>query len=465
MTSTLVIDQGTHASRAIVFSASGKILSTAEQNIKLIKHSHSHIEQDPEEILQSVYTVIHHALKKTPGIISNCALATQRSTMLAWDKHSLKSLHPALGWQDRRSENDLQQFKSNEKMIREITGLPLSAHYGAGKFRWLLEYLKLNTSDSCPSFSLGPLVSFLLCHLSSKHQNLVDHSNAHRTLLFDLYQLEWSEKLLELFEIDKKYLPVCQPVQSDYGTLMETGIPVTCVSGDQNAALFSQGSIPDNTAIINLGTGAFILTPCQRTVKTDKLLQGIARSNSHTEYLLEGTVNGAGAAISWAERQWPVTRLYQHLSDWLSAIDHPPVFINTVGGLGSPWWISGIEPYFLNTDQQPAIEQRYVAIIESIIFLLQHNLEQLNEHFDIRTLRVSGGLSQMDGLCQKLANLSGCQVQRSDDTEATARGAAWLAASCPEHWSSPVAARVFSPLSDTPLKQRYQRFSEEISRF
>ena len=463
MTYTLVIDQGTHASRAIVFSAEGKIINSAEQAIKLIKHNHSHIEQNPEEILHSVHTVIKQVLKETPGIISNCALATQRSTMLAWNNESLKSLHPALSWQDRRSENDIKQFKQDEKLIRQITGLPLSAHYGAGKFRWLLQHLKQTDSDQ--SFSLGPLVSFLLCHLSSLHQNLVDHSNAHRTLLFDLHKLEWSDELLNLFDINKKLLPICKPVQASYATLLDTGIPISSVSGDQNASLFSQGAIPADTAIVNLGTGAFILAPCSTRVKTDKLLLGIARSNSHTEYLLEGTVNGAGAAVSWAQQQWPVTDLYQQLPGWLDAIDRPPVFINTVGGLGSPWWISNIEPYFLDNDKQLNIEQRYVAIIESIVFLIQHNLQQLNQHFEIRTLRVSGGLSQINALCQKLADLSGCQVERLDDTEATARGAAWLATDNPDNWSPQQLCRSFTPTLQNSLKQRYQCFTEEVSRF
>ena len=465
MTSTLVIDQGTHASRAIVFSAEGKIISIAEQSISLIKHNHSHIEQNPQEILQSVQAVVKQVLKKTPGNISNCALATQRSTMLAWHNDSLQSLHPALSWQDRRSEDDIKQFKQHEKNIHQITGLPLSAHYGAGKFRWLLQYLKHNQSDSNLSFSLGPLVSFLLRHLSSKQQNLVDHSNAHRTLLFDLYKLDWSDELLKLFDIDKKYLPDCKPVQYNYGTLMDTGIPINSVSGDQNAALFARGEIPRDTAIVNLGTGAFILAPCKTTFKTNKLLQGIARSNNHTEYLIEGTVNGAGAAISWAEQQWPVAQLYQKLSRWLEGINQPPVFINTVGGLGSPWWISDIEPYFLDHDEQLNIEQRYVAILESIIFLIQHNLQQLNEHLEITTLRVSGGLSQINALCQKLADLSGCQVERFEDTEATARGAAWLAMGKPENWSTQQPDRSFNPSLQPSLKQRYQRFTAEISSF
>ena len=465
MSHTIVIDQGTHASRAIVFSAEGKIINLAEQNIKLIKHNHSHIEQNPEEILQSVHTVINHVLNETPVSISSCALATQRSTMLAWDNTSLKSLYPALSWQDRRSENDLEQFKPDEKIIREITGLPLSAHYGAGKFRWLLQHLKLNHCRSDQALSLGPLVSFLLSHLSSKHQNLVDHSNAHRTLLFDLYKLEWSDALLKLFDIDKKLLPICKPVNDSYGTLMETGIPINAVCGDQNAALFSQGTLAEDTAIVNIGTGAFILSACNKIIKTDTLLRGIARSNGHTEYLLEGTVNGAGAAISWATQQWPVNDLYQQLPGWIEAINKPPVFINTVGGLGSPWWISDIEPYFLDTDNQTSIEQRYVAIIESIIFLIQHNLQQFSEHFEIRTLRLSGGLSQIDGLCQKLADLSGCRIERSDDTEATARGAAWLAADRPENWLAQHSSRSFTPSVQPPRWRRSQRFTTEISRF
>lgn len=464
MTHTLVIDQGTHASRAIVFSSTGSILNTAQQSISLIQHSHSHIEQNPEAILQSVQTVIQQVLATSSNEITNCALTTQRSTILAWHNESLKSLYPALSWQDTRSKDDLKQFLPHEKRIRQITGLPLSPHYGAGKFRWLLNYLHHHTDNIKQSFSLGPLASFLLCHLSSKQQNQIDHSNAHRTLLFNINELKWSDELLTLFGIDRKYLPRCLPVQYDYGTLTNTGITISSVSGDQNAALFSQGAIPDNTAIVNLGTGAFILAPCSKTITDDRLLKGIARSNGHTEYLLEGTVNGAGAALGWAESQWPVTDLYHHLDTWLNTITRPPIFINTIGSLGSPWWISDIEPYFLTNSENMRTEDRYVAIIESIVFLIHNNLQQLLNHFDIKTLRVSGGLSQLNGLCQTLADLSGCSVNRLNDSEASARGAAWLAAGCPENWSQQ-CSKTFSSISRTDLDQRYRQFTAELSRF
>lgn len=461
MPNTLVIDQGTHASRAMLFSPQGEILSTSEYPVKLIKKDLLCIEQNPEEILQSVIAAIKDILDKSSNSIECCALATQRSTMLAWDRTSRQSLYPALNWQDRRSENDLQQFKQKTQQIQKITGLPLSPHYGAGKFRWLLNHLKEQQS----SLSLGPLVSYLLCHLTAEQHFLVDHSNAQRTLLFDLQTLDWSDELLELFNINKTLLPLCKPVQHHYGNLLDTGIPITSVSGDQNAALFSEGKIPDKTAIINLGTGAFILHTSNKLHDEHKLLQGIARSNGHTEYLLEGTVNGAGAALSWASQQWPVADLFTQLPAWLDSIQQPPIFINSIGGLGSPWWLSEIEPGFINTGKQTSIEQRYVAIIESIVFLIQHNLEQLANHFDIRTLRVSGGLSQLDGLCQKLANLSGCQVERMAETEATARGAAWLAANCPQDWPVQPPARIFKPAPGDNFYKRYQYFTAEISRF
>lgn len=233
--------------------------------------------------------------------------------------------------------------------------------------------------------------------------------------------------------------------------------------GDQGAALFAHGALPEKTAAINLGTGAFILMPGNAAqTEPASLLCGIGISSSvNCKYLLEGTVNGAGAALSWAQQQWPVEDLYEKLDEWLGEIQSPPLFINTVGGLGSPWWKGAGSPYFIAQKQMTAA-RRYTAIIESIAFLLQHNIEQLQQMQMLSQLRVSGGLSRLNGLCQKLADLSGLEVVRFAETEATARGVAWMAAGYPEVWEMQQPERCFNPGKTPELKQRYKRFTTEI---
>ncbi len=463
MSSILVIDQGTHASRAMLFSGDGQVLAQAEQTIALQRRSPEEIEQDPAEILASVQQVIQRLPQNLLRQAQHCCLTSQRSTVLAWHAQTGKALSPALSWQDRRSLHDLQQFHPLNSRIRAITGLPLSPHYGAGKFRWLLQHCPpVQQALEDGQLHLGMLVSYLLHHLLEQPRHLIDHSNAHRSLLFDLHRLDWSAELCQLFAIPQHCLPECLPMQYDYGQLKDYGIPITTVCGDQSAALFAQGPISSGVAHINIGTGAFILAPCEAPITETDLLCGIALSDQHQHgYLLEGTVNGAGAALSWAQQQFPVEQLFQHLPGWLANTDTVPLFVNTIGGLGSPWWKDGGPAHF--TDDCPlSTPQRYVAIVESVVFLLQHNLEQMQQQLDIQHIQVGGGLSKLDGLCQKLADLSALPVQRPRQTEATARGAAWLAAGRPQHWFSQAMPTTFTPHQQPGLQQRYRNFIDVI---
>ena len=451
----LVIDQGTHATRALLFSPGGEILSQAEQAVALQRIDHEQVTQDAEEILASVLQVLVRIGDIPPNTV--CALATQRSTIVAWDKTTGAALCPALSWQDRRAQGDLQQFIAHTAQIKSITGLPLSAHYGAGKLRWLLAHnTHVQHAAQQNNVCIGPLASFLLWRLLATHKFCVDASNAHRMMLLDLRSANWDDALLNIFQIDKKYLPECVPIQHPYGLLRDYNLPITTVSGDQTAAFHGLGPLPAGTAVINIGTGAFMLAACDHVITNTPLLCSLRVGG----WLLEGTVNGAGSAIDWAQQQWPVERLFEQLPAWLANENTPPVFINTVGGLGSPWWSSASPPCFMeDTGSLPA---RYVAIIESIVFLLQHNLLSLQQHRVLQTLVISGGLSRLDGLCQKLANLSGCTVRRAEQFETTARGAAWLAAGQPAHWFKPQPGQHFSPVTDKGLHSRFVTFDTAL---
>ena len=463
MSYILVIDQGTHASRAILFSPGGELVEKAEASISLHQLSHTEIEQDTDEILDSIFRCLDKLDRDKLRQAFCCCITTQRSTTVAWRADTGEALHSALSWQDRRSLEDLQQFQHQEKEIKSITGLPLSPHYAVGKCRWLLQHnnrVKQALADN--QLRLGTLASFLLFKLVDAEPHLIDHSNANRSLLFDLEKMNWSPYLFSLFDLPVSCFPGCVPMIYHYGRLTGYHIPVTAVSGDQSAALHAQGKLEAGSAIINVGTGAFILAPCDKPITASPLLCGISLSTEQDqEYLLEGTVNGAGASLSWAEKHYPVKNLFEQLPEWLEAIDTPPLFINTIGGLGSPWWKSARPAYFIG-DEKSTLEARYVAIVESIVFLIMHNISEMRNHIDLHRLKISGGLSRLDMLCQKLSDLSGLSIERLGEPEATARGAAWLAAGCPENWNRQTVSDCFHPCTNPGLKRRFEQFSGEI---
>ena len=466
----LAIDQGTHSTRAIIFDGGGRVVSMARQAVTLDRKNRHEVEQSADEIRQSMLTVVAEVLSD-PAIntqqITAAGLATQRSSVLAWDRETGMALSPVLSWQDRRVADSLLTLAEDEPLIREKTGLQLSPHYGAGKLQWLLRHVpEVKTAQASGTLVMGPLAAYLLHHLTDSPDELIDDANASRTLLWNLQQRNWDDSLLELFQISERLLPACVPICSHYGQTRQGNIPLRAVNGDQTAALYAQGKPSANTILVNIGTGAFVLLPTDAPARrAEGLLAGISSSDKDTaHYYIEGTVNGGAAAITWAAKNLSIADDELQLPRWLEDTQSPPLFMNTVGGLGSPWWMPGPEPCFSDTNSSAA--EAMVAVIESILFLLQANIDLMQLHNPgVDKIRISGGLSNLDGLCQKLANLSGLDVERPVQTEATARGIAWQAAACPADWDNTDPGKSFIPQTDAELAKRYSMFTEKLQQF
>lgn len=469
---TLVIDQGSHASRIVLFSETGTLVYIDSISIATHSPTEGQFEQDANEILTSINTLLDLLGPDFTGKIKNCSLCTQRSTVVAWHKQTGETLSPAISWRDRRNQPLQETLEYARKDIQQITGLPLSPHYSASKMHWLIKHnKKIKQAAAKQQLCLAPLASFLIFHLLKNRPYVLDHCNAQRSQLFDIETLNWSEPLLTLFQIDKNFLPKCQAVVSLYGELKKYNIPMTSVCGDQNAALHAYPAMQNHQALINIGTGAFVLSPSPEKNNTNRLLRSITYSkDKDVSYTTEGTVNGAGTAIDQAAEIKPSLNsiladdIFKLLPHWLSEKKQPAIFINTVAGLGSPWWCDGGEATFLGAEEISP-RDAYVAIIESIIFLIFSNIKQLK--ILPSTLYISGGLSKLDGLCQSLANLSHAKVIRFSETESTARGSAWLANQIDNsttRWKPLKIEQTFIPINDKNIDQRYQQFVGELEK-
>jgi glycerol kinase len=488
LTYYLAIDQGTHASRACLFDQAGKLVSEQSKKIQLTTISNTHIEQDANEIVDSVKEVVTKVLQEvnTLQAIVACGITVQRSSVVSWLADGT-AVSAVLSWQDTRGARQLENLTSAESEIQQLSGLPLSAHYGASKLKFLLDEAK-QRNIPLDKLRLSPLVSFLLFHVLEEHPYIVDHTNAQRTQLFSIADMNWSPRLADLFEVPLRLLPDCVPVvnhsNSAHGKLAGTNIPVTAISGDQNAAMFGAGLLTNETALINFGSGAFILYFLPHYLATRKQLSSIACSENNTvQYVREATINGAGSALTWLENKHKVSDLWQQLPAWLNETDlshsgQPLLFINSVGGLGSPWWNNKIKPIFFVADKSlmkadadlaageftaSDLPAQAVAVIESIVFMVCSNLEIMQSEKVLNRLRVCGGLSQLDGMCQRLANLSALPVERMMLPEATSRGIAWLAANKPEDWSN-VKVETFDPVNNAALSERYALFKTVLQR-
>jgi glycerol kinase len=466
----LAIDQGGHASRALVFDARGAVVARGLQEVHVSHPQPDRVEQDPEELIASIRAAIDvavGALGMRARAIAAAGLATQRSSIVCWDRTTGTALSPVISWQDRRAHAWLGQFSARAGDIHQRTGLMLSAHYGASKLRWCLDHLpSVKQAQAEGRLAMGPLASFLLFRLLEERPLWVDPANAGRTLLWNLDTRNWDPELLNLFGIPADVLPRCVPTRHAFGTLRAGAqtLPLTVTNGDQSAALFAYGAPQADTAYINLGTGAFV----QRTLghhpgHSPRLLTGIVLDDgSELTYVIEGTVNGAGAALDWIGAELGITDLEAQLPAWLGQEPEPPLFLNGVSGLGAPFWIPDFVSRFVGGGED---WQKAVAVAESIVFLLQVNLEEMQPLAPpIARLCVTGGLSWYDGLCQRLADLSGLSVYRPAEYEATARGTAYLLAGCSADWPEPEPGTWFRPQSNPDLRARYERWRAAMPR-
>lgn len=461
----LALDVGTLSVRAVAYDQQGKVVCSASSGIHLNRLSDVEVEQNPQEILGCLNLVMQKVLAdeqvQERGVMV-AGLTTQRSSVVAWDRKSGEPITAVLSWQDRRAANYLIPLEKKAPAIKRKSGLFLTPHYGGSKLRWLLDHN--DAVQACGEngrLIFGPLAAFIIDHLVEGEVQLVDHVNASRTQLMDLSSRSWSKELLKHFKLKAELLPKIQPTQAHYGTVTGTNIPLNAVNGDQNAAIHGAGMLEEGTFIVNIGTGAFVLLPTgDRPIHHPRLLASIANSNQeNATYLLEGTVNGAGAAIQWAIEQWQEPQLTAKLPQWLEEVEEPPIFVNTIGGLGSPMWANGPSPTFHGDGTIP---EKAVAIIESIAFLIQINLEtMINTGQDVKRIRISGGLSSLDGLCQLVADISQRLVIRSEVSQTTARGIAWLAANPQESWGS-LDDDYFLPKQKRPLLNRYRQFCNLI---
>lgn len=350
----LAIDVGTHAARAAIVEM-GRVVLSEVVPVALHRIDQVRVEQDPTEILAATQSAVRNVLAQAAkaGLEPHrAALATQRSTVLAWNRHTGQALSPALSWQDTRAADQLAKLREHEQDIKRRSGLALSPHYGASKLRWLLSQdPALEPADAC----LGPLVSYLLFHLLNDSPCVCDESNAARTQLWNLRERRWDKTLCRLFGVPQVFLPALRPIQHNYGKLRESGLPLAAVCGDQNAAFFAFAATGEKgksmRALVNAGSGAFVLADCASGKDTedsgkdteDKLLVSLYRSDQRTmDLLVEGTVNGAGTALDWfysraiAGTGTSQQVFYNVLPSWLAAVKQPPLFINSIGGLGSP---------------------------------------------------------------------------------------------------------------------------------
>ena len=462
---SLALDQGGSASRALVFDSEGRELASSRVEVADRRPQPGWVEQDPDTVVASLRQAAEATVAQLDPAqrarLRACGLSCQRSSLVCWDRDSGIALSPILSWQDTRAADWLAAQALDPDAIHGATGLYPNAHFGLSKIRWCLDHLDaVQQAASDGRLIIGPLAAFLAYRLLEERPCKVDPANASRTLLFDLARGDWNHELLARFGIERRWLPEITRSDAEYGDLLLSSqrLPLRLLSGDQSTAAFAHGEPRPEAAYLNVGTGAFVYRLAARPPAQSRLLHSVVHWSEAPQYVVEGTVNGAGAALAWFAEQHGIADVAASLEQrWPDEVQTNVLFLNGIGGLGSPDWRADFASRYLG---EATVEQQLVAVAESIAFLIQRNLALLQELGEPCTyVLVSGGVSRSDRFCQTLSDLCGLPLRRPEQCEASARGTAFLLAGRPVAWAYP-SAMCPAPCS---WRTRMWRIDESIS--
>ncbi len=439
----LAIDQGTTSTRAIVFDAAGTALGSASQELAQHYPRPSWVEHDAEEIWQGVSAVVPAALEAArvkPRSLAAIGVTNQRETSLFWDRADGKPVAHALVWQDRRTTDFCREHQSDAPWLQERTGLILDPYFSATKLRWLLEQdapLRRRAEDG--RLAAGTIDSFLLWRLTGGQVHATDVSNASRTLLLDLSSGQWDDELCRFFSVPRAVLPEVKPSAYSFGTtrgltFLPDGLPILGIAGDQQAALFGQCGFTAGEAKCTYGTGAFFLQHLgNRPLRSRyRLLTSFAATvDDRPQYVLEGSIFIAGAAVQWLRDGLKLIPTSPDVEALANASDpeQPVLFVPAFVGLGAPYWVPEARGALFGLTRGTTAADLGRAALEGVAYQVADLVEAAGEDAGtkLESLRVDGGMARNAWFLRCQADLLGLPVLVAADSEATARGAAYLA--------------------------------------
>ncbi len=419
----LLLDVGGQSLRAALFDAAGTLLAMERRAVATRLPRPGWVEHDAEELVRSLRDALDSlADAGAAAPVAAAGLCCQRASVVCWDTRDGRALSPVISWQDARGAALLQAAQLDPQRVARRTGMRPNPFLGASKLAWCLHELPaVREANRAGRLRLGPLGSFLLQRLLSEAPDLCSASLAQRSMLFDPALHDWDAGLCATFGIDPTNLPTCRPDLSAFGSLPFAGrtLPLKLCAGDQNLLPAALNLQPDE-GVVNLGTGAFLLAAGDAA--EDSLLHSVLPGSARPSALiLEGTVNGAAAALAWWAGQDGGAvggAIPPSQSD-------TPHCLPAVGGLGSPLWRSGEQPRFSATPISAA--QGRAAIADGIVHLLMLNLERMRRcGLANGRLFAGGGLAAADSLLQRLADLAGVEVLRPRNVELSLAGGAAL---------------------------------------
>jgi len=483
----IAFDQGTTSTRTIIFDSQGHIKAVSQKELTQHYPNSGWVEHDPNKIYNDQKDTLETVLKDTEIAVKDIAaigITNQRETTVVWDKETGEPIYNAIVWLDNRTKDICMKLKNDglETYIHKNTGLVIDAYFSGTKLKWILDNVKgARQKAEAGKLLFGTIDSWLIYKFTNGKHHYTDHTNASRTMLYNIKDLNWDENLLNALDIPKSMLPEVKTSSSYFGSVQYNGIdiPICGVAGDQQAALFGQGGSAEGIAKNTYGTGCFLLLNNGKdyVASENGLLTTLACSlpNKHIDYALEGSIFIGGASIQWLRDK-------MHLIDSAKDTEHicnstPAVkdlyVVPAFAGLGAPYWDINAKGAIYGITLDIGKNEIIKATVEALAYQTKDVLKAMEEDTGkpINTLKVDGGASANNYLMQFQSDLLNIPVDRPKMIEITALGAAMLAGLQAKFWTNKdinnirEVDQIFTPKIDSKTRaEKYNGWLNAIKR-
>ena len=478
----LSLDQGTTSSRAIIFDKESNIIGVAQKEFQQIFPKPAWVEHNADEIWATQIGIVAEVLAITGVQTSEIAaigITNQRETTVVWDKNTGKPVYNAIVWQSRQSIdicNDIKE-KGLEPLFRAKTGLVVDAYFSGTKVKWILDNVEgARQRAEKGDLLFGTIDTWLIWRMTGGKVHVTDYSNASRTLMYNIRDLNWDDELLEILTVPKSMLPEVKPSSEVYGVtdptvLFGAEIPIAGIAGDQQAALFGQTCFEAGTAKNTYGTGCFMLmnTGEKMVDSTNGLLTTIAWGlDGKVVYALEGSIFIAGAAVQWLRDGLKLIETASDSEYFAGKVeDSEGVYmVPAFAGLGAPYWDMDARGAIFGLTRGTTKSHIVRATLDSLCYQTRDVLSAMESDSGIKlqALKVDGGAVANNLLMQFQADILNVNVDRPKITETTALGAAYLAGLAVGFWANKEELvnswkldRRFAPIMPAEKRENYYR--------
>ena len=482
----IALDQGTTSSRALLFNEEGAIVSIAQQEFRQLFPQSGWVEHDPREILSTQLGMLQKVISEKqikPNEIAAIGITNQRETTIVWDKKTGEPVYHAIVWQDKRTAPICEELKKHglDDYVRQNTGLVIDSYFSGTKIKWILDQVEgVRARAEKGELAFGTIDTWLIWNLTNGKAHVTDYSNASRTLIYNIKDLKWDDRLLMELNIPKSLLPEVKPSSGIFGHWNYQGvdIPIAGVAGDQQAALFGQACFESGMAKNTYGTGCFMLMNIgdKMQLSDSGLVTTIAWGlDGKVEYALEGSVFIAGAAIQWLRDglhiidQSKDSEYFAMKAQGENEVYVVPAF----AGLGAPYWDMYARGAIFGLTRDTGKDHLVRATLESMAYQTKDILLAMEQDSGLKilSLKVDGGAAANNLLMQFQADILGAEVERPAIVESTAMGAAYLAGIGIGFWkkdqitSRRKIERKFTPTFDERKRKRlYKGWLKAVER-